>query len=79
MPLTRLLSITLFSILLCACGGGGTIEKDGTIGDDDDSTTETSTYTVTLKGYLQSSDTESNTVTAAAPLELRATLEDEDG
>ncbi|ASM49756.1 hypothetical protein PESP_a1675 [Pseudoalteromonas espejiana DSM 9414] len=78
MPLTRLLSITLFSFMLSACGGGGTIEKDGTIGDDD-STTETSTYTVSLKGYTQSSDTESNTVTAAAPLELRASLENQDG
>jgi len=79
MPLTRLLSITLFSIMLCACGGGGTIEKDGTIGDDGESSSETSTYTVTLKGYIQSSDTESNTVTAAAPLELKATLKDDDG
>ena len=79
MPLMRLLGILLLSFLLTACGGGGSLEKDGTIGDDDDTTTETSTYTVSLKGYLQSSDTESNTVTAAAPLQLKATLEDEDG
>ncbi|MBH0002239.1 Ig-like domain-containing protein [Pseudoalteromonas sp. SWYJZ12] len=78
MPLMRLLSISLLSFFLTACGGGGSLEKDGSIGDGD-STTETSTYTLSLKGYLKASDTESNNVTANAPLELRASLVNEDG
>ncbi|MET6758395.1 Ig domain-containing protein [Pseudoalteromonas sp. NCIMB_1079] len=78
MPLMRLLGISLLSFLLTACGGGGSLEKDGSIGDSD-STTETSTYTLSLKGYLKASDTESNNVTANAPLELRASLVNEDG
>ncbi|MEI8665357.1 Ig-like domain-containing protein [Pseudoalteromonas sp. B28] len=78
MPLMRLLGISLLSFLLTACGGGGSLEKDGSISDGD-STTETSTYTISLKGYLKASDTESNSVTADAPLELRASLVNEDG
>ncbi|MBB1400581.1 Ig-like domain-containing protein [Pseudoalteromonas sp. SG45-1] len=78
MPLMRLLGISLLSFLLTACGGGGSLEKDGSISDGD-STTETSTYTISLKGYLKASDTESNSVTADTPLELRASLVNEDG
>ncbi|MBB1429115.1 Ig-like domain-containing protein [Pseudoalteromonas sp. SG43-4] len=78
MPLMRLLGISLLSFLITACGGGGSLEKDGSISDGD-STTETSTYTISLKGYLKASDTESNSVTADAPLELRASLVNEDG
>ena len=78
MPLMRLLGISLLSFLLTACGGGGSLEKDGSISDGD-STTETSTYTISLKGYLKASDTESNSVTANAPLELRSSLVNEDG
>ncbi|ATC86807.1 hypothetical protein [Pseudoalteromonas arctica] len=73
MPLMRLLSISLLSFFLTACGGGGSLEKDGSIGDGD-STTEASTYSVSLKGYSQVDATESNSVTAATSLDLRATL-----
>ncbi|MEL0654686.1 hypothetical protein V6257_06585 [Pseudoalteromonas issachenkonii] len=34
MPLMRLLGISLLSFLLTACGGGGSLEKDGSISDD---------------------------------------------
>jgi hypothetical protein len=43
MPLTRLLSISLLSFLLTACGGGGSIEKDGTVGSDTGTDTDVST------------------------------------
>jgi hypothetical protein len=72
MPLTRLLSITLLSFLLIACGGGGSLEKSGTV--DGGSTTDTPSYTVTVQGYSQTDGTDSNTVTADAPLDIRATL-----
>lgn len=76
MPLTRLLSIMLLSFLLMACGGGGTLEKDGTVGGDTD--TDTTVYTLTLQGYSQTSDSESNAVTADAPIDLRVTLKQND-
>ncbi|MBB1297131.1 Ig-like domain-containing protein [Pseudoalteromonas sp. SR41-7] len=78
MPLMRLLGISLLSFLLTACGGGGSLEKDGSISDGD-STTEAATYSVSLKGYSQTGETESNAVTADSPLNLRAILTDNDG
>lgn len=78
MPLMRLLGISLLSFLLTACGGGGSLEKDGSISDGD-STTEAATYSVSLKGYSQTDATESNSVTADSPLNLRAILTDNDG
>ncbi|MEI8653248.1 hypothetical protein P4S57_11255 [Pseudoalteromonas sp. Hal273] len=66
MPLMRLLGISLLSFLLTACGGGGSLEKDGSISDGD-STTEAATYSVSLKGYSQTDETESNAVTADSP------------
>ncbi|MBH0029846.1 Ig-like domain-containing protein [Pseudoalteromonas sp. SWYJZ98] len=78
MPLMRLLGISLLSFLLTACGGGGSLEKDGSISDGD-STTEAATYSVSLKGYSQTDETESNAVTADSPLNLRAILTDNDG
>ncbi|MBB1287971.1 hypothetical protein H5085_00855 [Pseudoalteromonas sp. SR43-6] len=73
MPLMRLLGISLLSFLLTACGGGGSLEKDGSISDDD-STTEAATYSVSLKGYSQTDATESNSVTPTSSLDLRAIL-----
>jgi len=78
MPLMRLLGISLLSFLLTACGGGGSLEKDGSISDGD-STTDAATYSVSLKGYSQTDETESNAVTAGSPLNLRAILTDNDG
>ncbi|MBB1338465.1 Ig domain-containing protein [Pseudoalteromonas sp. SR44-2] len=78
MPLMRLLGISLLSFLLTACGGGGSLEKDGSISDGD-STTEAATYSVSLKGYSQTGEIESNAVTADSPLNLRAILTDNDG
>ncbi|WP_231620112.1 beta strand repeat-containing protein [Pseudoalteromonas sp. NGC95] len=78
MPLMRLLGISLLSFLLTACGGGGSLEKDGSISDGD-STTEPATYSVSLKGYSQTDATESNAVAADSPLNLRAILTDNDG
>lgn len=69
----RLLSISLLSFLLTACGGGGSLEKDGSISDGD-STTEAATYSVSLQGYSQTDATESNSVTATSSLDLRAIL-----
>ncbi|MBH0028891.1 MULTISPECIES: hypothetical protein [unclassified Pseudoalteromonas] len=48
MPLMRLLSISLLSFLLTACGGGGSLEKDGTIGDDTGDTDVSSSITLQL-------------------------------
>jgi len=78
MPLMRLLGILLLSLLLTACGGGGSIEKSGTVGDTD-TDTDTTTYTLTLQGYSQADATKSNSVTNTAALDLRATLKDNDG
>jgi hypothetical protein len=70
MPSIRLFSLLLFSFLITACGGGGTLTKDSSSDDSDDSS-----YTITLQGYSQTDGSESTTVTADAPLDLRATLE----
>ena len=78
MPLMRLLGISLLSLLLTACGGGGSIEKSGTVGGTD-TDTDTTTYTLTLQGFSQADATQSNTVTNTASLDLRATLKDNDG
>nr|WP_306288080.1 hypothetical protein [Pseudoalteromonas sp. WY3] len=75
MPLTRLLSIMMLSFFITACGGGGSLEKEGSIGDGNGGTTpDVPTYAVTLQGYSQEDGSASNTVTAASALDLRATL-----
>ncbi|WP_350593726.1 MULTISPECIES: Ig domain-containing protein [unclassified Pseudoalteromonas] len=75
MPLTRLLSIMMLSFFITACGGGGSLEKEGSIGDGNGGTTpDVPTYAVTLQGYSQEDGSASNTVTAASALDLRAKL-----
>lgn len=70
MPLIRWLSVVMLSFLLVACGGGGTIEKDGTdIGGDDD---VTPVYTIAVQGYAQGTTVESNSVSADNPLQILA-------
>ncbi|WP_165726693.1 hypothetical protein [Pseudoalteromonas sp. SA25] len=46
MPLMRLLGISLLSFLLTACGGGGSLEKDGSISDDSGTDPEVSSVYV---------------------------------
>ncbi|MEI8624419.1 hypothetical protein P4S67_08870 [Pseudoalteromonas sp. B137] len=46
MPLMRLLGISLLSFLLTACGGGGSLEKDGSISDDTGTDSEVSSVYV---------------------------------
>ncbi|MCQ8876928.1 hypothetical protein NQT69_02620 [Pseudoalteromonas shioyasakiensis] len=75
MPLIRWLSVVMFSFLLAACGGGGSIEKDGGSIDGDD--TDTSAYTITVQGYTQNTTDESNSVTAEIPLEIVATVKND--
>lgn len=48
MPLTRLLSITLLSFFLMACGGGGSLEKSGTVGGGTDGTDTSSSLALQL-------------------------------
>ena len=65
----------MLSFFITACGGGGSLEKEGSIGDGNGGTTpDVPTYTVTLQGYSQEDGSASNTVTAASALDLRATL-----
>ncbi len=65
MPFMRWLSVVLFSFLLTACGGGGTIEKEG----------ETAAaYTLAVQGYSSSTGEESNAVTRGASLQILAQL-----
>ncbi|EWH07309.1 hypothetical protein AT00_06390 [Pseudoalteromonas lipolytica SCSIO 04301] len=72
MPLLRWLSVIVFSSLLVACGGGGSLEKEG--GSlDGGNTTDNPTYTITVQGY-SADGTESNNVTADQPLMIRASL-----
>ena len=65
----------MLSFFITACGGGGSLEKEGSIGDGNGGTTpDVPTYAVTLQGYSQEDGSASNTVTAASALDLRATL-----
>ncbi|HEA18969.1 MAG TPA: hypothetical protein ENH88_21470 [Pseudoalteromonas prydzensis] len=66
MPLMRWLSVVMLSFLITACGGGGSLEKDGgTIGGDG-----TAVYTITVQGFSMSSGEQVNAVANEAPLEL---------
>ena len=78
MPFMRLLGISLLSFLLIACGGGGSIEKEGALGDDSNNDV-TQAYTLSLIGYSQNDAREANSVTLNSPLDLRATLKDNAG
>ena len=66
MPLLRWLSVIVFSSLLVACGGGGSLENEG-VHLDGGNTTDNPTYTITVQGY-SADGTESNNVTADQPL-----------
>ncbi|MEM5551860.1 hypothetical protein WNY63_14095 [Pseudoalteromonas neustonica] len=74
MPLMRWLSVVLFSFLITACGGGGSLEKDGGDLGGGGTTPDTPTYTVTVQGFNQATNEQSNSVTKDAPLFLRATV-----
>lgn len=76
MPLMRWLNIVLLSLLLAACGGGGSLEKEGGSldgGDTDDGVDEPS-YTLSLQGFSQTNGETANTVTSDEAIDLRATL-----
>ncbi len=74
MPLLRWLSVLIFSALLAACGGGGSLENDsGSLDGGDDSTVE-SNYEIAVQGFSQSTGEQTNQVTADAPLTVSATL-----
>ena len=76
MPLMRLLSILLLSFLLTACGGGGSLEKDGeTLSDD---TGNTGGDTIVQAANIEISF-EDRPVTADSPLEITATVVGTDG
>ncbi|MDN3377759.1 MULTISPECIES: hypothetical protein [unclassified Pseudoalteromonas] len=71
MPLIRWLSVVMFSFLLAACGGGGSIEKDG--GSLDDST-DSATYTLTVSGVSETTGEAANEVSSEQRLQLTAKL-----
>ncbi|MDN3393234.1 hypothetical protein [Pseudoalteromonas sp. APC 3691] len=75
MPLMRLLSISLLSFFLTACGGGGSLEKDGSIGDD---TGGTDGGTIVQTANIEISF-EDRSVAADSPLEITATVVGADG
>ena len=75
MPSIRVLCIIMLSFLVTACGGGGSLEKEGSIGGNSGGTSDDSNYTLILQGYSKSDGSISNSVSASFPLELRATLE----
>ncbi|WP_301003030.1 Ig-like domain-containing protein [Pseudoalteromonas sp.] len=68
----------MLSFLVTACGGGGSLEKEGSIGGGDGTTPDTPTYTLTINGYSQLDGTQSNKVTAESPLDIKATLKKDD-
>lgn len=72
MPLMRWLSVILLSFFITACGGGGTLEKDG--GTIDDGTTADPIYTLSVQGYVKASDETINAVTEADPIDIKITL-----
>ena len=76
MPLMRWLSVIMLSFLITACGGGGTLQKEGgNIGDGSGvGTPDEPTYTLVLQGKSKSDGSISNSVSASSPLELWATL-----
>ena len=78
MPSIRVLCIIMLSFLVTACGGGGSLEKEGSIGGGDGTTPDTPTYTLTINGYSQLDGTQSNKVTAESPLDIKATLKKDD-
>ena len=68
MPLMRWLSVIMLSFLITACGGGGTLQKEGgTVGGE-----ETAEYTITVQGFSVSTGEQANRVANETPLELRA-------
>ncbi|MGP5155447.1 beta strand repeat-containing protein [Pseudoalteromonas prydzensis] len=75
MPLMRWLSVVMLSFLITACGGGGSLEKEGSIGGENgEGTSDGPNYTLLLQGYSKLDGSISNSVSASSPLELRATL-----
>lgn len=74
MPLMRWLSVILLSFFITACGGGGTLEKDGGSIGDGDGATEQPAYTISVVGSSASSSQLSNQVTLDEPLIISATL-----
>ncbi|MFC3034679.1 hypothetical protein ACFOEE_19425 [Pseudoalteromonas fenneropenaei] len=67
MPIIRWFTLLALSFLLAACGGGGSIEKDGT-------TTDNSAYSLTLKGQSQNTGETSNQLSGESPLLVVAHL-----
>ncbi|MGO2293110.1 MAG: hypothetical protein ACTJH9_14095 [Pseudoalteromonas sp.] len=75
MPLMRWLNIVLFSFFLAACGGGGSLEKEGgSLDGGDDGTIDEPIYTLSAQGYVKESDETSNAVTEIDPIDIKVTL-----
>ncbi|CAM3694934.1 MULTISPECIES: Ig-like domain-containing protein [Pseudoalteromonas] len=71
MPLMRWLSVIMLSFLITACGGGGTLEKEGgELGGD----TDVATYTLTISAISEVTGEAANNVSANQRLELAAKL-----
>lgn len=71
MPLMRWLSVVMLSFLITACGGGGTLEKDG---GDLGGNTDSATYTLTISGTSETTGEAANNVSSAQRLQLAAKL-----
>ena len=78
MPLFRWLSVIVFSSLLAACGGGGSLESDGGSLDGGDDSTAEASYEIAVQGFSLSSGEQDNQVTADSPLTISATLTNND-
>ena len=75
MPLMRWLNIVLFSFFLAACGGGGSLEKEGgSLDSGDGGTIDEPIYTLSAQGYVKESDETSNAVTETDPIDIKVTL-----
>ncbi|WP_404340312.1 hypothetical protein [Pseudoalteromonas mariniglutinosa] len=79
MPITRWLSIVLLSFILAGCGGGGSLEKDGSTVGDGNGDTDDSSGEVIEQAITVDVDFADRIVTANAPLEITATVIGSDG
>lgn len=72
MPLMRWLSVILLSFFITACGGGGTLEKDG--GGLDGGGTDSPSYTLSINGLSETTGEAANDVSSEQRLVLVAKL-----
>lgn len=75
MPLMRWLNIVLLSFFLAACGGGGSLEKEGdSLDGGGGGTIDEPIYTLSVQGYVKESDEAVNAVTETDPIDIKVTL-----